>query len=466
MFFRLIQKELLHHVLDFRFVAIFALCTLLSVLGVYVGIRNYDRQLQQHNAVSEYNRARMQERFEKNSLWDLIRQGIHWNRRPEVLSPVVYGMSGELGQEVQIQYPRVPFFEDSLFSVDPIHALFGILDFAFIVKIILSLCVLLLTHDAICGEKELGTLRLAASFSVPRSTLALAKLAGSTVTALVPLLFSFLLVSVVMALSPDLGLRGSDWARMAAIMGAFVLYLVVFAAFGLWVSALTHRRMAAFLGLLGLWTVWMFIVPNLALRIAQSLVPVESLYRQERLSNVSRWEFNLESKAERDAYWQHNRVANWDSLTVAQREGLLEGERKIRDKWDAEFYSRLGDLQTKRRNQTKRQERLVITLSAVSPFGAVSYTSMDLARTGPVQHERLEDAVNAYAVYMAQYIQKKRSEWWETRVLTDFTWFTYRDSETLGDCLSRNAFHILNLMLLAVLGFAGAYVAILQYDVR
>ena len=439
---------------------------MLSVLGVYVGIRNYDRQLQQQNAVSEYNRARMQGRLEKNNLWDLIRQGIHWNRRPEALSPVVYGMSGKLGQEVRIQYPRVPYFEDSLFSVDPIHALFGILDFAFIVKIILSLCVLLLTYDAICGEKESGTLRLVASFSVPRSTLALAKLAGSTVTALVPLLFSFLLVSAVMALSPNLGLRGSDWARMAAVMGVFVLYLVVFAAFGLWVSALPHRRTAAFLGLLGLWTVWTFIVPNLALRIAQSLVPVESLYRQERLSNASRWELNLESKAERDAYWERNRVANWGSLTVAQREGLLEGQRKIRDKWDGEFYSRLGDLQTKRRNQMKHQQRLVMTLSAVSPLGAVSYTSMDLARTGLVKHERLEDAVHTYAVTMAQYIQKKRSEWWETRVLTDFSWFTYRDSESLGDCLARNAFHILNLVLLAVLGFAGAYVAILRYDVR
>ncbi len=143
MFTRLVQKELYHHFLDFRFAAIFVLCTLLSVLGVYVGIRNYDRQLQQQNAVSEYNRARMQGRLEKNNLWDLIRQGIHWNRRPEALSPVVYGMSGKLGQEVRIQYPRVPYFEDSLFSVNPIHALFGILDFAFIVKIILSLCVLL-----------------------------------------------------------------------------------------------------------------------------------------------------------------------------------------------------------------------------------------------------------------------------------------------------------------------------------
>ncbi len=36
----------------------------------------------------------------------------------------------------------------------------------------------------------------------------------------------------------------------------------------------------------------------------------------------------------------------------------------------------------------------------------------------------------------------------------------------VGECLSRNAFRILNLIILAVLGFVGAYVAILRYDVR
>ena len=59
--------------------------------------------------------------------------------------------------------------------------LFGVLDLAFIVKVVLSLCVLLFTYDAICGEKEQGTLRLYASYPVSRSAQALAKLAGSTV---------------------------------------------------------------------------------------------------------------------------------------------------------------------------------------------------------------------------------------------------------------------------------------------
>ena len=56
------------------------------------------------------------------------------------------------------------------------------------------------------------------------------------------------------------------------------LYLMVFGAFGLLVSALTHRRLTAFLGLLGLWTIWLFVVPNLAIRASRAVHPAESLY--------------------------------------------------------------------------------------------------------------------------------------------------------------------------------------------
>ena len=56
MFGRLVQKELLHYLLDFRFIAVFALCVLLSGLSVYAGGRNYARRMQEHNAVSLKNR--------------------------------------------------------------------------------------------------------------------------------------------------------------------------------------------------------------------------------------------------------------------------------------------------------------------------------------------------------------------------------------------------------------------------
>jgi hypothetical protein len=425
---RLIRKELLGYLLDFRFVAIFLLSVLLSVLSVDVGVKNYGHRLEQQRVVSSANKARLATALEKGGgrgVWDLTRQGIIWNREPETLSPVVFGMSGKLGSEVHIQYPYPPSYEDSLFSVDPIHALFGILDFSFIVKVILSLCVLLLTYDTVCGEKESGTFRLTASFPVSRSSLALSKLASATIGGLVPLLFSFLLL-----------------------------------------SAVTHRRMTAFLALMGLWTVWVFIVPNLGLRIAQSVEPVASAYELKRQSHALRWETNLARNREQSAYWELNKVANWDSISASEQQRLRDGEREIRDKWDTDYAGRIGGLFANRRNQLRAQQHILTVLSAISPLGAVSHTTMDLARTGLIQQEQIEDAANAYSTYLARYIQRKRAAHWENRQMGDFSWFSFKYMDTVGDCLVRNAFFILNLVMLSILGFVGAYVGILRYDVR
>ena len=249
MYARIVKKELLHYLLDLRFIGVLALSTLISLLSIYAGIRTYSKQSQQYDTVFEKNRSYMKRSIQSNNLWALQSYGYPWNRRPEVLSPLVYGMSGKLGQVVQIHHKRLLDFTGSLFSMDPIHPLFGILDFAFMVKVILSMCVLLLTYDAVCGEKEGGTLRLFASLSVPRSILALGKLTGSTIAVLLPFGFSILIALVMLVLSPKIEIGSCELARTIALMGVFVLYLIVFAAFGLWISALTHERLTSFLAL-------------------------------------------------------------------------------------------------------------------------------------------------------------------------------------------------------------------------
>ena len=469
MFHHLVKKELLHYLLDLRFIVVFGLCILLSALGVYVGSRSYLQHLEEYQAVDRKNRNTLRTALENNNLSSLKRSEYRWNRRPEILSPVVYGLSGKLGRETRMAYRRHIQFEASRFATDPVHALFGVLDLAFIVKIVLSLCVLLFTYDAVCGEKETGTLKLYASFPVSRSTLALSKLAGSAVAVLIPFVLAFLLSSVVLALSPGLGLQAEDGVRLALLMGSFALYLTVFAGFGVLVSALTHRRITAFLGLLGLWAVWLFVIPNLAVDTARRLVPVTSIYDMERQHGALREEIRKQRGPEIDAYWKRNfewDLEKWNAMPETRQRELLEGASKIQHKWDTEFHARQTVLQTVRHNQMRKRQALAHALSAVSPLGAVTFVSMDLARTGPVQQERVEDAVKAYIGYLVEYIRKKDAQPWDKRSLTDFSLFTYTDTEPVGDSLSRSLFHILNLALLAILGFAGAYVAILRYDVR
>ena len=106
MFSHLIQKELRHYMHDFRFVAIFVLCASLSALSVYVGGEKYRQQLREYMTVSQSNQNRLRTTLEKGYISNLWWFGYNWNRRPEVLSPLVYGLSGKLGQEVNLHAQR------------------------------------------------------------------------------------------------------------------------------------------------------------------------------------------------------------------------------------------------------------------------------------------------------------------------------------------------------------------------
>jgi ABC-type transport system involved in multi-copper enzyme maturation permease subunit len=505
MFARLVQKELMDHLLDFRFLAVFVLCVSLSALSAYVGSRNYTRNLGEYNQTAASQREALQAFVANGDLWSLGRLdgGYRWSRLPEPLSAVVFGLSGQLGREVPIQYQRPPRFEASAFETDPIHALFGVLDLAFLVKVVLSLCALLFTYDAICGEKEDGTLRLYASFPVARSTLALAKLAGSTLSVLIPFLVAFLLSVLILLVYLGLPLGAEAWLRMGLLLVVFILYLTVFAAFGLWASALTHRRMTAFLGLMSLWALWVFVIPDAAVRVARRLVPVESFVAISKRGESLRVEIAKEKRADFQAYMKQHPPdrtrtplpQNWSSMSgeerqafqrraweaipaeerraiqEAQQKAIQEAQEAVDRKWAGVYDERLARLQEDRRNRMREQTGLAMALSAISPFSAATYTSLDLARTGMLQQEQLENAVSLYFSYFGKYIEEKNRETagrWAVKGadLSDFVPFAYQNTEPLSACLSRNAIHILNLALLTVAGFAGAYVAILRYDVR
>ncbi|MDP6779628.1 MAG: ABC transporter permease subunit, partial [Candidatus Latescibacteria bacterium] len=394
--------------------------------------------------------------------------GYRWNRPPEVLSPVVYGLSGVLGKEVRLHYEYVPEFEGSPLETDLLHAFLGSLDFALIVRIVLSLCVLLITYDSVCGEKARGTLRLYASFPTSRARIAGAKLVGTSLAVLVPAGLSFSVVVVAMVLSPDISLGGSDLGRLLVMVVVFALYLVVFAAFGLLASALTHRRTSAFLGLLMLWTFWQFIVPNVAVGIARNRIPQESPYRIDREVAQLRREADDEVREEVNRFFEANVPGPWETLSKVEQDRILAGASAVGSasslKHDEPYQAALAEFRRDRHNRIRRQVALAGILSAVSPVGSVTTVAMDLARTGFDSQMQIEEALSLHQVYLARYVREKQGQ--RKRPIDDFVPFSFDADEPLSAVLERNTLHLLSLALLAILGFAGAYVAILRYDVR
>ncbi len=188
-------------------------------------------------------------------------------------------------------------------------------------------------------------------------------------------------------------------------------------------------------------------------------------------ANKLRWEIRRERRQEERAFYRRfSRKFN-----IAWPKGFASMSKEMRQKYEAEYaisvakyhteyHPRLRVLYLERRNKIQHRYHLVRILSAITPIGAASFSSMDLARTGLIQQARLEAALDTYHNYFAMFIRDKSTQ--HNPDLSEFTWFDFDYHETLAECLGRIKFDVLVLALLAALGICGAYVSILKYDVR
>ncbi|MCJ7582321.1 MAG: ABC transporter permease, partial [Candidatus Aminicenantes bacterium] len=257
----IITKEIQDTIMSPKFVFTFLLCTILILISVYTGINNYQADQKEHSAAVALNRKNLDSQASYQTLAGV---GVKINREPQVLSTIVSGVQEAVGRQATVNIAFDPNLVDSKYSSNPIFAVFGALDLTFIVKIVLSLFAILFTYDAIVGEKERGTLKLALSNKVPRDRLILGKAIGGFVSLLIPLVIPMVLGLIILMIYPNISLSGQDWGRLGLIFLMFLLYLSVFFTLGLFVSSRTSRSSTSFLVLLFIWVTFVTIIPKAA----------------------------------------------------------------------------------------------------------------------------------------------------------------------------------------------------------
>ena len=191
MFSVLLTKELKAIVLSPKFAATLGVCTVLMLLSVWIGIREYHASLRQYDAAQQLNDQETRQqtswaRFESKAF-----------RPPNPMQVFVSGVTYDVGRWSEISGSTPIKLEGSVYSDDPIFALFRYFDFAFVVQFVFSLLAILFTYDSICGERESGTLKLVFSNSVPKAQYLLAKATGAVTGLIVPILLPILAKSAV-----------------------------------------------------------------------------------------------------------------------------------------------------------------------------------------------------------------------------------------------------------------------------
>lgn len=485
----LIEKELKAIILSPKFVATFAVCSILILLSVFIGIQEYHQFTKQYEAAKQLSDQRMQEQSNWHSLQTVA------YRTQDPLQIFVSGVNYDIGRFSGINSFESIKLIHSIYSDDPIFAVFRFIDFAFIVLVVLSLIAILFTYDSINGEREEGTLKLVFANSIPRAKYILSKLIGAWLGLVIPLSIP-ILISILLLLIFKIPLTGDDWTKIVIMCGTSLLYFTFFIVFGIFISAVTKRSAVSFLIALVAWVLFVLIIPRAGVMAAGQILPTPTVaviegqvdgfskdrWDQHMKEMSERWRKRQEAmqgmtKEEREAY-RDDHLWDWTEEDDAKRkkvqEDITEFSRKLHE-----------DL----RNRKTVQERLAFTISRFSPASAFQLTVMNLAGTDHNQKVRYEDAMHNYRNTFIDYKEKKQKETGGepggVRITVDsekgFSFYSTRDAGSLdlsdvpqfqppklnmGDVISSTIIDVGLMILYSIAAFVGSFVAFLRYDVR
>ena len=169
-------------------------------------------------------------------------------------------------------------------------------DWGFIIGYVLSLIALLFTFDSISHEREQGTLRLMFANSIPRHTVLIGKFLGALISINIPFTLAVLVNLLIISTSSDVHLDAEAWGRLGFIFFISLLYIGLFLALGLLVSARVQRSAVSLVILLLAWVTLVVFMPSTLVSIAgRSTPPKSALGFSERSAQ-------LEEELQREYY--------------------------------------------------------------------------------------------------------------------------------------------------------------------
>lgn len=124
---------------------------------------------------------------------------------------------------------------------------------------LVPLIALLISHDAVVGEMERGTMLLLLSYPVKRWQVIVGKFVGHLAILAFSTLVGYGIAAAALAFTGDGAIGRESWAAFASLIGSSVLLGAVFIAIGYLVSALVGERGTAGGIAIGIWLVFVLV---------------------------------------------------------------------------------------------------------------------------------------------------------------------------------------------------------------
>jgi ABC-type transport system involved in multi-copper enzyme maturation permease subunit len=457
--FLLIRKEVLDQLLSLRFALACIICPVVVLSGVFVLARDYREALLDYHANRVMHRNEL---AEYDNPFDLVNSGIKVDKPLTPLKLFFRGVDEEHTATVRISAAAEPEFQSD-YEKNPVSLLFPIMDLTFIGGTIMSLLAIAFSYDAVSGEKELGTLKLLMSYSIPRDLVLLSKWIGGYLALVAPFLLSVLLGLVALLLFPEIDLRGADWLALVLGIVGVLVYLSTLYSLGLLVSSRTGLASTSIVSLLVVWVVMVLVLPNLSPYVARLVAAVPSMQSIEaekaRLEEEEQRRFQEEwsawiAEAQQNGTPFPQMVAQFQTLQSQMRLRVAAERSKINDQF---------------RRAMEAQIALARQLAKVSPAAVFTVAVCDLAGTGVQEKEHFRQLLKRYTGRWVEYAYSKFDPaifQGEKRLeVDDHPLFAY-EPLPFSDRIRETFADLLILAVWNLVFFMGTYLSFMRYDVK
>ncbi len=256
------------------------LMVFLLIFSAYTGWENYHDQ----NHTRDVVQNEVQESWENNPDKHPHRMSHYGSfalRMKHVLSVFDLGMENFVGNAVFLEAHKQNTVNFSEASMSTGLLRFGEVSMAMLLKVILPLLIFYLGFATIAQERENGTLKLLIGQGITRTEIVLGKWLGLWGLSLLFLFATFLVVLFFIYMGSHNVLHSNSFIRYGILLISYILFFGILSAITILVSAFSKRAKGALIKLLGIWLLFVIIMPKSLQAIGYYLYPTPSKIEME-----------------------------------------------------------------------------------------------------------------------------------------------------------------------------------------
>ncbi|MCE2416342.1 ABC transporter permease subunit [Candidatus Poribacteria bacterium] len=382
MLLTLIQKEMMHHVLSVRFVALLLMCVLLIPLTLSINYQSYRQNLVDYQEAVKLANIEEKTMNPKRPLEPEIEVS-KLILKPTPLSIFAKGLGDSLPSYLGMTRNGITQGPPATFSA-PLSQLLGHLDFLFVVGTVFSLLALLFTFDAVAGEREAGTIRITLANSLPRDLLLWSKLIGGYLVFVVPFLVSFLF-GLLLLVWQGFPLGESDISpRVLGLTAISLLYIGVFFAIGTVISTYLDSAKTALIIAFTVWVFAVLITPRVGFLAAKVIAPTRTSQSVYMEKTAMRDNFDAELSEQKKKIVMET-PADERGMRIIAGEVANEIDERMKpfeEEYRQKFQDHANKLDRDYKREIERQEQVGETLSRITPTSSLIYLATNLTQTG------------------------------------------------------------------------------------